>query len=85
MLKDFLRAMGFLLGGEFRHVGNEFHPRIYRPAWGGTFVFIQPQRVSERASLATLANTNLLCATAKSPIQWPLTPPRTLPLLRPRK
>ena len=46
--ENVLRAIRFLLRGEFRRVWREVHVRIYRPAWEFLFLFIRPGRVSGR-------------------------------------
>lgn len=48
MFENILRAVRFLLRGEFRRVWNEVHVRIYRPVWGVLFFFIRPARVRGR-------------------------------------
>ena len=48
MFENILRAIRFLLRGEFRRVWREVHVRIYRPAWEALFVFIRPGRVAGR-------------------------------------
>jgi 2-polyprenyl-3-methyl-5-hydroxy-6-metoxy-1,4-benzoquinol methylase len=48
MFENILRAIRFLLRGEFRRVWNEVHVRIYRPVWEVFFLFIRPARVRER-------------------------------------
>ena len=48
MFENILRAIRFLLRGEFRRVWNEVHVRIYRPVWECLFVFVRPGRVSGR-------------------------------------
>jgi len=48
MFENILRAIRFLLRGEFRRVWNEVHVRIYRPVWECLFVFIRPGRVNGR-------------------------------------
>ena len=46
--ENVLRAVRFLLRGEFRRVWREVHVRIYRPVWEVLFVFIRPRRVNGR-------------------------------------
>ena len=46
--ENVLRAIRFLLRGEFRRVWNEVHVRLYRPAWEFLHLFIRPQRVGKR-------------------------------------
>jgi len=48
MLENILRAIRFLLRGEFRRVWREVHVRIYRPLWELLFSFVRPGRVSGR-------------------------------------
>jgi 2-polyprenyl-3-methyl-5-hydroxy-6-metoxy-1,4-benzoquinol methylase len=46
--ENVLRAIRFLLRGEFMRVWREVHVRIYRPVWELLFVFIRPARVRGR-------------------------------------
>jgi len=46
--ENVLRAIRFLLRGEFRRVWREVHVRIYRPVWECLFLFIWPCRVNGR-------------------------------------
>ena len=46
--ENVLRAIRFLLRGEFRRVWREVHVRIYRPVWEVLFVFLRPGRVAGR-------------------------------------
>jgi 2-polyprenyl-3-methyl-5-hydroxy-6-metoxy-1,4-benzoquinol methylase len=46
--ENVLRAIRFLLRGEFRRVWREVHVRIYRPVWEFLFLFLRPARVSGR-------------------------------------
>jgi 2-polyprenyl-3-methyl-5-hydroxy-6-metoxy-1,4-benzoquinol methylase len=48
MFENILRAIRFLLRGEFRRVWREVHVRIYRPVWEVLFRFIQPTRIKGR-------------------------------------
>ncbi len=48
MVQNLLRAVRFLLRGEFRRVWREVHVRIYRPVWELLFLFIRPSRASGR-------------------------------------
>lgn len=48
MFENVLRAIRFLLRGEFRRVWREVHVRIYRPVWESLFVFIRPGRIKSR-------------------------------------
>ena len=69
MFENILRALRFLLRGEFRRVWNEVHVRIYRPVW--EFVFFQPSRADnvlkhdiyharQRITVPILAPPNLI-------------------------
>lgn len=49
MFENILRAIRFLLRGEFRRVWREVHVRIYRPVWEAIFVFARSGRVSGRS------------------------------------
>ena len=49
MLDNILRAIRFLLRGEFRRVWREVHVRIYRPLWEVFFAIIRPGRVAGRS------------------------------------
>lgn len=49
MFENILRAIRFLLRGEFRRVWNEVHVRIHLPAWEFLFLFIRPGRVRGRS------------------------------------
>jgi 2-polyprenyl-3-methyl-5-hydroxy-6-metoxy-1,4-benzoquinol methylase len=48
MFENILRAIRFLLHGEFRRVWREVHVRLYRPVWEIIFVFLRPARISGR-------------------------------------
>src|SRR5262245_28237808 len=56
MLENILRAIRFLLSGQFRRVWNEVHVRIYRLVWEIVFFFVLPFRRKGRPSpVRTLA------------------------------
>ena len=49
LFENFIRAIRFLLRGEFRRVWREVHVRIYRPVWEVLFLFVRPVRIRGRA------------------------------------
>jgi SAM-dependent methyltransferase len=49
MWENILRAIKFLLSGQFRRVWNEVHVRLYRVVWAGLWWLIMPVRRAGRA------------------------------------
>lgn len=49
MIENLLKAVRFLLTGQFRRVWNELHVRIYRGVWAVLWYFIMPFRRAGRA------------------------------------
>lgn len=52
MLDNVLRAIRFVLRGEFGRVWREVHVRIYRAIWEVIFLFVRPFRTSGRKDVA---------------------------------
>jgi len=65
MLENLLRAVRFLLTGQFRRVWNEVHVRIYRVVWEGLWLVMRPGRRRGRP-----APTGVLARETKHPVAY---------------